>query len=65
MVAGCFQELLFLTTHGHIKLQQHKPYDNIVISKSDLFDSVTTAATPAPVSSAPRSKSASGRRKSR
>ena len=64
VVAGCFQELLFLTTHGHIKLQQHKPYENIVISKCDVFDSVTTAATPAAASAA-KSKSAGGRRKSR
>ena len=37
VVAGCFQELLFLTTHGIIELQQQKAYGNILISKTELF----------------------------
>ena len=40
VVAGCFQELLFLTTKGLIDLEQARPYSNIVVSKTDLFDSV-------------------------
>ena len=37
VVAGCFQELLFLATHGIIDLQQKKPYSNILISQTELF----------------------------
>ena len=37
VVAGCFQELLFLTTHGLIELDQRKPYGNILIAKTELF----------------------------
>ena len=40
IVAGCFQELLFLTTHGIIELAQAKPYANILVSKTELFDTV-------------------------
>mmetsp|Transcript_24182 Transcript_24182/g.61868 ORF Transcript_24182/g.61868 Transcript_24182/m.61868 type:complete len:643 (+) Transcript_24182:114-2042(+) len=36
-VSGCFQELLFLTTHGLIELQQQRPYGNILISKTEYF----------------------------
>jgi hypothetical protein len=38
VVAGCFQELLFLTTHGIIELQQRKAYGNILVAKTELFD---------------------------
>uniref|UniRef100_A0A7S0NVP8 Rad21/Rec8-like protein C-terminal eukaryotic domain-containing protein n=1 Tax=Calcidiscus leptoporus TaxID=127549 RepID=A0A7S0NVP8_9EUKA len=44
VVAGCFQELLFLTTHGLTELSQHQPYADIVIHKTDLFDTVSLAA---------------------
>uniref|UniRef100_A0A7S0LMX7 Rad21/Rec8-like protein N-terminal domain-containing protein n=1 Tax=Coccolithus braarudii TaxID=221442 RepID=A0A7S0LMX7_9EUKA len=44
VVAGCFQELLFLTTHGLTALSQHEPYADIVIHKTELFDSVSLAA---------------------
>lgn len=37
VVAGCFQELLFLTTHGMIELDQKKAYGNILVSKTELF----------------------------
>jgi chromatin segregation and condensation protein Rec8/ScpA/Scc1 (kleisin family) len=40
VVAGCFQELLFLATHGMIELQQAKPYGNILVGKTELFDTV-------------------------
>lgn len=40
IVAGCFQELLFLSTHGLIDLEQQRPYGNIVVSKTDHFDSI-------------------------
>ena len=40
IVAGCFQELLFLTTKGLIELEQGKPYSDIIVSKTDAFDSV-------------------------
>ena len=43
VVAGCFQELLFLTTHGIIELQQRKAYGNIVVAKTELFDEVQAA----------------------
>ena len=38
VVAGCFQELLFLTTHGIIELDQRKAFANILISKTENFD---------------------------
>ena len=38
IIAGCFQELLFLTTHGMIELEQRKPYRDLLISKTELFD---------------------------
>ena len=40
VVAGCFQELLFLTTHGIIELRQAKAYGNILVAKTELFDTV-------------------------
>ena len=40
IVAGCFQELLFLTTHGIIELDQAKAYGNIVVNKTELFETV-------------------------
>jgi hypothetical protein len=40
VVAGCFQELLFLSTHGLIELKQSAPYANIVIAKADGFAAV-------------------------
>jgi len=43
VVAGCFQELLFLTTHGMIELEQNKAYGNILISKTELFGKIATA----------------------
>jgi len=47
VVAGCFQELLFLTTHGLIELDQRKAYGNILISKTELFDGALAASTSA------------------
>merc|ERR1740130_1597263 len=44
VVAGCFQELLFLSTHGLLELQQQKPYANIIISKAEGFDAVEVVA---------------------
>jgi len=41
VVAGCFQELLFLSTHGLIDLEQQRPYSNIVVSKTENFENVT------------------------
>ena len=41
VVAGCFQELLFLTTHGLIELEQQRAYADIVVTKTDTFDSIT------------------------
>jgi chromatin segregation and condensation protein Rec8/ScpA/Scc1 (kleisin family) len=41
VVAGCFQELLFLTTHGVTKLAQANAYGDIVISKAEGFDSIS------------------------
>lgn len=38
VVAGCFQELLFLCTHGIIDLKQKKPYTDIIISQTELFE---------------------------
>mmetsp|Transcript_20879 Transcript_20879/g.45403 ORF Transcript_20879/g.45403 Transcript_20879/m.45403 type:complete len:686 (+) Transcript_20879:84-2141(+) len=43
VVAGCFQELLFLTTHGLTELTQHAPYGDIIISKAPAFDSFVLA----------------------
>jgi len=43
IVAGCFQELLFLTTKGLIDLEQAVPYSNIVVSKTELFDGVSVS----------------------
>ena len=43
-MAGCFQELLFLTTHGIVELQQKRAYGNILVAKTELFDEVTIAA---------------------
>lgn len=43
VVAGCFQELLFLTTHGVVQLTQVQAYGDIVISKADGFESVAIA----------------------
>jgi len=40
VVAGCFQELLFLTTHGIIELDQARAYGNILVSKTERFDGV-------------------------
>jgi len=40
VVAGCFQELLFLSTHGLIDLEQQRPYSNIVVSKTEAFGNV-------------------------
>lgn len=40
VVAGCFQELLFLSTHGLIELKQSAAYANIVIAKADGFAAV-------------------------
>jgi len=37
IVSGCFQELLFLTTHGLVELEQQRPYGNLLISKTELF----------------------------
>ena len=64
VVAGCFQELLFLSTHGLIELQQQKPYSNIVITKTDDFDSVSMPSPPPAAKSAGKAK-AGGRRSSR
>jgi len=44
VVAGCFQELLFLSTHGLLELQQQQPYANIIISKAEGFDAVDVVA---------------------
>ena len=44
VVAGCFQELLFLCTHGLIELTQTKAYANILVSKTELFEQVDLAA---------------------
>jgi chromatin segregation and condensation protein Rec8/ScpA/Scc1 (kleisin family) len=44
VVAGCFQELLFLTTHGVTQLAQAKAYGDIVISKAEGFDSISVPA---------------------
>jgi len=38
VVAGCFQELLYLSTHGLIDISQSKPYGDIIVTKSELFD---------------------------
>ena len=43
VVAGCFQELLFLTTHGIVELNQKKAYGNILVAKTELFDNVAAA----------------------
>lgn len=43
VVAGCFQELLFLTTHGLTDLAQHKPWGDIVVTKTEMFDQAIKA----------------------
>jgi hypothetical protein len=43
VVAGCFQELLYLCTHGLIDLKQQTPYANILVSKTELFEQVVAA----------------------
>ena len=43
VVAGCFQELLFLTTHGLTELAQHKPWGDIVVTKTEMFDQAIKA----------------------
>ncbi|KAL1524073.1 hypothetical protein AB1Y20_018983 [Prymnesium parvum] len=40
IVAGCFQELLFLASKGLIDLEQRRPYANIIVSKTDRFETV-------------------------
>ena len=40
IVAGCFQELLFLSTHGLLYLEQARPYADIIIDKTEAFDTV-------------------------
>ena len=45
VVAGCFQELLFLTTHGVTQLVQGEAYSDIIISKAEGFDSISISAT--------------------
>lgn len=42
IVAGCFSELLFLTTHNYITLKQAQPFGDILISKADAFNAGTT-----------------------
>jgi len=37
IVSGCFQELLFLTTHGLVDIDQQRPYGNLLVSKTELF----------------------------
>ena len=44
IIAGCFQELLFLTTKGLIELEQSQPYSNIVVSKTEKFANVSPRA---------------------
>ena len=44
VVAGCFQELLFLATHGILEIQQTKAYGNIVVAKTEIFDTVAEKA---------------------
>lgn len=44
VVAGCFQELLFLTTHGVTQLAQAKAYGDIVISRAEGFDAISVPA---------------------
>lgn len=39
IVAGCFQELLFLKTKGLVDLRQQTPYGDIWITKTERFDS--------------------------
>ncbi|KAG8460934.1 hypothetical protein KFE25_010685 [Diacronema lutheri] len=38
VVAGCFQELLFLATHNLVSLSQHEPYADIAVHKTERFD---------------------------
>ena len=40
VVAGAFQELLFLSTHGLLYLEQARPYADIIIDKTEAFDTV-------------------------
>ena len=64
VVAGCFQELLFLTTHGLIELDQKRPYGNILIAKTELFGEAAAAVTAAPTSAGkPASKPKGPKRK--
>jgi hypothetical protein len=37
IVAGCFQEVLFLATHGLVELDQKRAYGNLLIAKTELF----------------------------
>jgi len=37
VAAGCFQELLFLSSHGLLKLKQRKPYGDIEIKRTTAF----------------------------
>lgn len=46
VVAGCFQELLFLASHGLVTLSQDAPYADIAVAKTGKFDA-TPAGTPA------------------
>lgn len=38
IVAGCFQELLFLATKGLIDLEQARPYSNIIGNFTAIFE---------------------------
>jgi len=40
VVAGCFQELLFLTTHGLTDLAQNRAYGDIIVTKTEQFDAI-------------------------
>ena len=43
VVAGCFQELLFLSTHGLVSLTQDRPYGDILVAKTERFDRTNVA----------------------
>jgi chromatin segregation and condensation protein Rec8/ScpA/Scc1 (kleisin family) len=38
VVAGCFQELLFLASHGLVSLTQERPYRDVAVHKTARFD---------------------------
>ena len=56
VVAGCFQELLYLSTHGLIDLAQRRPYGDIIVTKSEAFHATAAKGKKATPRATPRAR---------